>query len=62
VQFWAQKLVLPRYVALIYTLEPVGAMLFAVLHGDQQLTLLKTVGASLILAASTLSVVYSGRD
>ncbi len=51
VQVWAQTLVSPTRAAVVLTMEPVFAGLFAVLIGNEQLTIRIITGAVLILSA-----------
>ncbi len=58
-QFWAQKTVRPRHVGLIYTLEPVAAMVAGVLTRSQPITSTIVTGAILTTAAAVLTVLIS---
>jgi drug/metabolite transporter (DMT)-like permease len=51
VQVWAQALVSPTRAAVVMTMEPVFAGLFAVLIGGNQLTLRVVIGAIVVLSA-----------
>ncbi|HEX2746411.1 MAG TPA: hypothetical protein VHM91_00320, partial [Verrucomicrobiales bacterium] len=56
------RLVKPRYVGLIYTLEPVAALIAGVFAGSQELTLLIAAGAVCTTAAAVISVFLSLHD
>ena len=51
VQTWAQSLVSPTRAAIVMTMEPVFAGLFAVIVGGEQLTLRTLLGGACIVAA-----------
>ncbi len=51
VQTWAQALVSPTRAAVVMTMEPVFAGIFAVVFGGNQLTLRIMVGAAMVLTA-----------
>lgn len=50
VQNWAQRRVTPVRAALIYTMEPLSAVLFAYLHRGDRLSGLEWVGGALVIA------------
>jgi drug/metabolite transporter (DMT)-like permease len=62
VQTWAQSLVSATRAAVVMTMEPVFAGLFAVVIGGTQLTLRTLVGAACILAAMLIINLKSGRS
>jgi len=62
VQTWAQSLVSPMRAAVVMTMEPVFAGLFAVVIGGNQLTLRTLGGAACILAAMFIINLKSGRS
>lgn len=51
VQIWAQSLISPTHTAIVLTLEPVFAGVFAIIIGGEQLTIRITAGAICVLAA-----------
>ncbi len=55
-QTWAQRSISPTRTALLMTLEPVFAALFAVAFGGEQLTVRLLVGGGLVVAASVVGV------
>ena len=61
-QFWAQRSVDSRYVGLIYTLEPVAALVVGGLTGRQALTLTIFSGAMLTTTAAILAALTSSVD
>jgi drug/metabolite transporter (DMT)-like permease len=61
VQTWAQSLVSATRAAVVMTMEPVFAGLFAVVIGGNQLTLRTIGGAACILAAMLIINLKSGR-
>ncbi|MDH4299726.1 MAG: DMT family transporter [Dehalococcoidia bacterium] len=61
VQTWAQSLVSATRAAVVMTMEPVFAGLFAVVIGGSQLTLRTLGGAACILAAMLIINLTSGR-
>jgi len=61
VQTWAQSLVPATRAAVVMTMEPVFAGLFAVVIGGNQLTLRTLGGAACILAAMLIITLKSGR-
>jgi drug/metabolite transporter (DMT)-like permease len=61
VQTWAQSLVSPMRVAVVLTMEPVFAGLFAVVIGGNRLTLRTLGGAACILAAMLIINLKSAR-
>jgi len=62
VQTWAQSLVSAMRAAVVMTMEPVFAGLFAVVIGGNQLTLRTLGGAACILAAMLIINLKSGRS
>jgi drug/metabolite transporter (DMT)-like permease len=62
VQTWAQSLVSATRAAVVMTMEPVFAGLFAVLIGGNRLTLRTLAGAACILAAMFIINLKSGRS
>jgi drug/metabolite transporter (DMT)-like permease len=62
VQTWAQSLVSATRAAVVMTMEPVFAGLFAVVIGGNQLTLRTLAGAACILAAMFIINLKSGRS
>ena len=62
VQTWAQSLVSATRAAVVMTMEPVFAGLFAVTIGGNQLTLRTIAGAACILAAMLIINLKSGRS
>jgi drug/metabolite transporter (DMT)-like permease len=62
VQTWAQSLVSATRAAVVMTMEPVFAGLFAVVIGGNQLTLRTLGGAACILAAMLIINIKSGRS
>ena len=62
VQTWAQSLVSATRAAVVMTMEPVFAGLFAVVIGGNQLTLRTLAGAACILAAMLIINLKSGRS
>jgi drug/metabolite transporter (DMT)-like permease len=62
VQTWAQSLVSATRAAVVMTMEPVFAGLFAVVIGGNRLTLRTIVGAACILAAMFVINLKSGRS
>jgi drug/metabolite transporter (DMT)-like permease len=62
VQTWAQSLVSATRAAVVMTMEPVFAGLFAVVIGGSQLTLRTLGGAACILAAMFIINLKSGRS
>lgn len=62
VQTWAQSLVSATRAAVVMTMEPVFAGLFAVVIGGNQLTLRTLGGAACILAAMSIINLKSGRS
>jgi len=62
VQTWAQSLVSATRAAVVMTMEPVFAGLFAVVIGGNQLTLRTIGGAACILAAMLIINLKSGRS
>lgn len=62
VQTWAQSLVSPTRAAVVMTMEPVFAGLFAVVIGGNRLTLRTLGGAACILAAMFIINLKSGRS
>jgi drug/metabolite transporter (DMT)-like permease len=62
VQTWAQSLVSATRVAVVLTMEPVFAGLFAVVIGGNRLTLRTLAGAACILAAMLIINLKSGRS
>jgi drug/metabolite transporter (DMT)-like permease len=62
VQTWAQSLVSATRAAVVMTMEPVFAGLFAVAIGGNQLTLRNIAGAACILAAMLIINLRSGRS
>jgi drug/metabolite transporter (DMT)-like permease len=62
VQTWAQSLVSATRAAVVMTMEPVFAGLFAVVIGGDQLTLRTLAGAACILAAMLIINLKSGRS
>jgi drug/metabolite transporter (DMT)-like permease len=62
VQTWAQSLVSATRAAVVMTMEPVFAGLFAVIIGGNQLTLRNIAGAACILAAMLIINLRSGRS
>jgi drug/metabolite transporter (DMT)-like permease len=62
VQTWAQSLVSATRAAVVMTMEPVFAGLFAVVIGGTQLTLRTIGGAACILAAMLIINLKSGRS
>jgi drug/metabolite transporter (DMT)-like permease len=62
VQTWAQSLVSATRAAVVMTMEPVFAGLFAVVIGGTQLTLRTLGGAACILAAMLIINLRSGRS
>lgn len=62
VQTWAQSLVSATRAAVVMTMEPVFAGLFAVVIGGNQLTLRTLGGAACILAAMFIINLKSGRS
>jgi drug/metabolite transporter (DMT)-like permease len=61
VQTWAQSIVSATRAAVVMTMEPVFAGLFAVVIGGNQLTLRTLGGAACILAAMLVITLKSGR-
>jgi drug/metabolite transporter (DMT)-like permease len=61
VQTWAQSLVSATRAAVVMTMEPVFAGLFAVVIGGNELTLRTVAGAACILAAMLIINLRSGR-
>jgi drug/metabolite transporter (DMT)-like permease len=61
IQTWAQSLISATRAAVVMTMEPVFAGLFAVIIGGDQLTLRTVVGAACILAAMLIINLRSGR-
>jgi drug/metabolite transporter (DMT)-like permease len=61
IQTWAQSLISATRAAVVMTMEPVFAGLFAVVIGGDQLTLRTVVGAACILAAMLIINLRSGR-
>ena len=59
-QFYAQKYVQPHYVALIFALEPVSAILFSILLGYESLTANMIIG-SLFILLTVLVVIIKGK-
>jgi len=62
VQTWAQRLVAPTRVALILTMEPVFAGVFAVWLADEQVTWQLAVGGLAIVAAMYVAELGARRD
>lgn len=62
VQTWAQSLISATRAAVVMTMEPVFAGLFAVVIGGNQLTLRTLGGAACILAAMLIINLKSGRN
>ncbi|MFZ2149309.1 MAG: DMT family transporter, partial [Sedimentisphaerales bacterium] len=62
VQTWAQSLVSATRAAVVMTMEPVFAGLFAVVIAGNQLTLRTIGGAACILAAMFIINLKSGRS
>jgi drug/metabolite transporter (DMT)-like permease len=62
VQTWAQSLVSATRAAVVMTMEPVFAGLFAVVIGGNRLTLRTLAGAACILAAMFIINLKSGRS
>jgi drug/metabolite transporter (DMT)-like permease len=62
IQTWAQSLVSATRAAVVMTMEPVFAGLFAVVIGGNQLTLRTLGGAACILAAMFIINLKSGRS
>jgi len=62
VQTWAQSLISATRAAVVMTMEPVFAGLFAVVIGGNQLTLRTLGGAACILAAMLIINLESGRS
>ena len=62
VQTWAQSLVSATRAAVVMTMEPVFAGLFAVVIGGNQLTLRTIAGAACILAAMLIINLKSGQS
>jgi drug/metabolite transporter (DMT)-like permease len=62
VQTWAQSLVSATRAAVVMTMEPVFAGLFAVLIGGSQITLRTVAGAACILAAMLIINLKSSRS
>jgi drug/metabolite transporter (DMT)-like permease len=62
VQTWAQSLVSATRAAVVMTMEPVFAGLFAVVIGGNQLTLRTLGGAACVLAAMLIINLKSGRS
>jgi drug/metabolite transporter (DMT)-like permease len=62
VQTWAQSLVSATRAAVVMTMEPVFAGLFAVVIGGNRLTLRTLGGAACILAAMFIINLKSGRS
>lgn len=62
VQFWAQKYIRSRYVALIYTVEPLSAFYFSNLLGYDKYSVNNIVGSVLIIFAVSITIFYSQRD
>jgi len=62
VQTWVQSLISPTRAAVIMTMEPVFAGLFAIVLGGDQLTLRTLGGAACILAAMLIINLRSGRS
>jgi drug/metabolite transporter (DMT)-like permease len=62
VQTWAQSLVSATRAAVVMTMEPVFAGLFAVVIGGNRLTLRTIVGAACVLAAMFVINLKSGRS
>ncbi len=62
IQTWAQSLVSATRAAVVMTMEPVFAGLFAVVIGGNQLTLRTLGGAACILAAMIIINLKSGRN
>jgi drug/metabolite transporter (DMT)-like permease len=50
-QNWSQKYVDPAHTAIIFTLEPVFALLFGIWIGNETLSLLGWIGCGLIFSA-----------
>jgi drug/metabolite transporter (DMT)-like permease len=61
VQTWAQSLISATRAAVVMTMEPVFAGLFAVVIGGNQITLRTLAGAACILAAMLIINLKSGR-
>ena len=59
---WAQAHLPPTRAAIIMTMEPVFAALFAVLLGGESATLQMLVGGALVLAAMVLVELGPGRN
>jgi drug/metabolite transporter (DMT)-like permease len=55
VQTWAQSLIVPAYTAVILTMEPVFAGIFAVVIGGDHLTARTIIGAGCVLAAMLIA-------
>jgi drug/metabolite transporter (DMT)-like permease len=62
IQTWAQSLISPTRAAVVMTMEPVFAGLFAVVIGGTQLTLRTIGGAACILAAMLIINIKSSRS
>jgi drug/metabolite transporter (DMT)-like permease len=58
-QNWSQQYHKPATTAIIFTLEPVFAVLFGFLIGDEVLSLLAWLGCGLIFVAIVITVLKS---
>jgi drug/metabolite transporter (DMT)-like permease len=62
VQFWAQRFVRPRYVSLIYAIEPVAAMALSFVLHREILTTAKLTGAFLLIGAALVAIYTASND
>jgi drug/metabolite transporter (DMT)-like permease len=61
-QFWAQRYIRPRYVGLIFTVEPVAALMVSAVLGHESLNTTVICGSAFILTAVILSIYCSTSD
>lgn len=59
VQSWAQSFISPTLVALVLSLEPVFAMLYSRIFGDELLTVQKFAGCALIMGGVLLGILVN---
>lgn len=60
--FYAQRFVKARYVGLIYSVEPLAAVLISVLLGYEKITTSYVLGSLIILISVVLAIYISGED
>ena len=61
VQTYSQKTVNPILIAIIFTFEPIFALLLSLWMGEENLTLIRVVGMILILSATAIAIIQENR-